>query len=49
MQQIRNLLDAVSPAHVAPLFMTLVEPIVADGDWPLVPWCQDTCRLPLGS
>jgi hypothetical protein len=31
MQQIRNLLDPVSPAHVAPLFMDLVEPIVADG------------------
>lgn len=30
MQQIRNLLDPVSPAQVAPLFMTLVEPIVAD-------------------
>ena len=31
MQQIRNLLDPVSPAHVAPLFMELVEPIVAAG------------------
>jgi len=31
MQQIRNLLDPVSPAQVAPLFMALVEPIVADG------------------
>lgn len=31
MQQIRNLLDPISPAQVAPLFMALVEPIVADG------------------
>lgn len=31
MQQMRNLLDPVSPAQVAPLFMALVEPIVADG------------------
>ena len=31
MQQMRNLLDPVSPAQVAPLFMALVAPIVADG------------------
>lgn len=31
MQQIRNLLDPVPPAPIAPLFMDLVEPIVADG------------------
>jgi hypothetical protein len=31
MQQIRNLLDPVSPTHIAPLFTDLVEPIVADG------------------
>jgi hypothetical protein len=31
MQQIRNLLDPVSPDYVAPVFMDLVEPIVADG------------------
>lgn len=30
MQQIRNLLDPVSPAQVAPLFMALVAPIVAN-------------------
>ncbi len=30
MQQIRNLLDPVSPVQVAPLYMALVAPIVAD-------------------
>ena len=30
-EQIRNLLDPVSPAQVPPVFMDLVEPIVADG------------------
>lgn len=37
MQQIRNLLDPVSPAHVAPVFLDLIEPIVADGGLALAP------------
>jgi hypothetical protein len=40
MQQIRNLLDPVSPAQVAPLFMVLVEPMLSSATFAACQWPQ---------